>query len=100
MLIRFPVVKIPYNRNSGCIGGPYRKIVTLRAEYLTCMRTEYIIQTVVCPVLEITDVFIRKNGVIPNGFRGINKMGMFVICNQRFHLYLLMYNLIGSRPFF
>jgi hypothetical protein len=37
--------------------------------------------------LKITDVFIRKKGIIPNGFRGIYKMGMFVICYQRIHLH-------------
>ena len=29
-------------------------------------------------VLKIADIGIRKKGVIPNGFRGIYKMGMFV----------------------
>ena len=63
------------------------------------MGAKNFIQAVMSPVLKITDVFIRKKGVIPNGFRGIYKMGMFVICNQ-YDSPSLMYNLIGSRPFF
>src|SRR5579864_7613566 len=74
MLVWFPVIKISDNRYRRRIGSPNSEIITLSTEHFTCMGTKNVIQTIVWPVLKIADVFIRKKGVIPNGFRGINKM--------------------------
>ncbi len=87
MRFRIPVVEISDHRNVSGIGRPNGKIISRGSStFRDGIRKFHTSGN--GSLLEIADVRIGEKGVVPHGFCGIDKMGMFVTGDHMLSLFL------------
>jgi hypothetical protein len=72
------MIEIADHRDIGCIGSPYRKVISTLAKHFPLMRAEKFVEAIMGASLKIFDILLRKQRIVPYRFRTINKMNILV----------------------
>src|SRR6185437_2244414 len=73
-----PVIEISDDRDGCGIGRPHREIVSRGSENGNAVRAEQLIDAIMPARLEISDVLVREQRIVPDRFGGIDEMHFFV----------------------